>query len=457
MNEFDPQNEDGDTYNSYDDDPQFDNFDTPDAESAVESGAELPTLLDDFHYAAEPRPERKSRARERIEKRRRGGQGNETPAVTPLASTPPRATNRNRTTQARMPQVVAEGRREFKLSDLPLPMIKLGIYLIGAMVLVAGVIIGLGIFKEDPIDTEPNALWVGTEWTYETHTDEEVQAFAKKLKDHHIGTLYAWVSWYTGDKKWAGSADGAKDFSEREASVKQFVSQIKVAYPDVTLYGWLGFPVTGSGIEYRLNDADIQAEIAKFSLKTVTELGFEGVFLNVEPVWNNNADDFIQLINRVRLDVGDEALIAVVIPPDWTPLGVNIPQPATIVPGTEWDKQFKQRVALLTDEMAIMAYGSGLNSAFDYIPWVAYQVEVYAKAVSEIDGGADLMIGIPTYDTELPAHRTDVENVSSALSGVRQGLAQAGDAAKVVRGIAIYTEWTTDDNEWLQFKQGWTP
>jgi len=41
-----------------------------------------------------------------------------------------------------------------------------------------------------------------------------------------------------------------------------------------------------------------------------------------------------------------------------------------------------------------------------------------------------------------------VENIDSAVNGVKLGLQQAGDAAKYVTGLAIYADWTTDYTEW---------
>jgi hypothetical protein len=86
---------------------------------------------------------------------------------------------------------------------------------------------------------------------------------------------------------------------------------------------------------------------------------------------------------------------------------------------------------------------------------MAYQVSVYAAAVHELDIDTRIVIGIPTYDNELPGHDVNVENVVSAIGGVRRGLTQAGDAARVVSGLAIYAEWTTSKSEWSQFRQGW--
>jgi hypothetical protein len=101
--------------------------------------------------------------------------------------------------------------------------------------------------------------------------------------------------------------------------------------------------------------------------------------------------------------------------------------------------------------MAVMAYNSGLSSPEDYSQWMAYQVRAYAEAISEIGEGTELIIGIPTYEAEPPGHDPLVENVESALRGISEALAESGEAATYVQGVAIFAEWTTDDTEWQQF------
>jgi hypothetical protein len=112
-------------------------------------------------------------------------------------------------------------------------------------------------------------------------------------------------------------------------------------------------------------------------------------------------------------------------------------------------------VALLVDEMLLMAYQSGLTRADDYSVWVAYQVQSYARALDDLGTGVGLWIGVPTYEAELPAHDPDVENIKTAIDGIRSGMIQAGEAASVVRGLTIYAEWTTDNAEWSMFQTNW--
>ena len=109
------------------------------------------------------------------------------------------------------------------------------------------------------------------------------------------------------------------------------------------------------------------------------------------------------------------------VPPDWSPLEAEVPVPPLMLPGTEWSRAYKQNVALLSDQMAVMSYHSWLTSANDYEQWMAYQVSTFAEAVSALGEGTTVMIGVPTYDAELPAHDPDVENVVTALNGCGPG------------------------------------
>ncbi len=195
----------------------------------------------------------------------------------------------------------------------------------------------------------------------------------------------------------------------------------------------------------------LQNNIADFSASIVGELGYDGIFLNVEPVWSGD-ENYLALLRKVRASIGPKTPIAVAIPPDWSPEDAGVPVPPLIVPGTIWETSYKQSVALLSNQMAVMAYNSGLSTTDDYSKWVAYQVQAYADAVSEIGAETSLIFGIPSYDAAPPGHDPAVENVESALQGITAGLSMAGDAARYVQGVAIYASWTTDDTEWSQFR-----
>lgn len=344
----------------------------------------------------------------------------------------------------------------FKIPEIRLPENRMLLYIAGAAIIVLGVLYVLGQItgSAQVVTTPPNALWLGTELTYALDEDATVPELVQQLRDHRIGTVYAWVSWLKEDMQWGGWQDGTNEFAEMEPRVRAFVEEFKELYPESILYGWVSLPVN----IHDMNDADVRTAVSEFSRRAVQEMGFDGVFLNIEPVWNNDTS-FLGLLGEVRSVVGPDTLISVAIPPDWSPIGAGIPVPPLIVPGTVWDERYKQSVALLVDELAVMAYNSGLTDAADYTEWVAYQVLAYANAVAALDtgagAGAHVMIGVPTYEAELPGHDPAVENIASAAQGIRLGLEQAGSNASYVRGAAIYAAWETDQAEWNQFRQGW--
>lgn len=390
---------------------------------------------------AQPPPDdstpRRGRARERQQRRRERRQH-----VMPASG---RSTKKPR-------QISVPG--GFKMPNVNLSQGRNLLYIVGGLLFVIGVIVVLGLFKDNTAPTDPNALWIGTEWTYDNPSNEDVLAFSRRLREHRIGTVYAWVSWLKPDGRWSGRSDDTNEFADVQASVQAFVEQFKLVYPEARLYGWVSVPTDTLGIPARLGEPDVQQAIASFSRRVIDELGFDGVFLNIETVWDGD-EDFLAVLRRVRSTLGTQIPISVAVPPDWSPLGVDIPVSSSILPGTAWAKEYKQGVALLVDEIAVMAYNSGLTSVADYAEWMAYQVRAFSQAIDELGTDTDLVIGIPTYDAELPAHDPAVENIPSALNGIQLGLNAAGDAARLVRGLAIYASWETDDDEWAQFQRGW--
>lgn len=295
---------------------------------------------------------------------------------------------------------------------------------------------------------------MGTEWTYEARSSDALVSLAARLRQNRIGTIYAWVSWLKTDGLWAGKRSGTNEFSEVKAQVIDFVKQLKLIYPEVKLYAWVSVPTNTLGIPARLGESTVQQAITDFSRAAIDELGFDGIALNVELIWDGD-QDFLEILRRLRGGLPANVPVSVAVPPDWSPLDVDIPKPPLIAPGTVWSKAYKQNVALLADQIAVMAYNSGLGSPEDYAEWVAYQVKVYADALRELGTGTQLLIGIPTYEAELPAHDPAVENVVSAVQGVRLALEQDRSLAAIVQGLAIYAEWETDSSEWNDFTNFW--
>lgn len=372
--------------------------------------------------------DRKNRARERHERRKARQQGLSLPDMSRVA-----------------PRHLAPAGR-FKLPQVRLPQARLILYGAAGLAIILGVIFVLGRLSNDTPQSSPDAIWIGTEWTYNQPSAESLETLVNRLKANRIGTIYAWVSLLQPNGTWTETI--------KMNAVRSFVQQLREAYPEATIYGWLSVAAQGEDGNNRLGDATLQQQVVDFSRRVPQEFDFDGVFLNVVPVLSGD-ENYLVLLRKVRATLGEDALISVAVPPDWTPPDDSVPQPPQIAPNTIWDSDYKKRVAILANQMVITAYNSGLGSATDYEAWVAYQVKTFADVIAEMDTETQLLVGIPSYDTASAEHQLDVENIRAAAAGVRQGLQQAGEAAQFVQGVAIYAEWETDEADWAQFRDNW--
>lgn len=381
---------------------------------------------------------RASKARERVRRRR------ERRGSTPTPSTPTRRVSR---------QLTPAG--GFKLPDFRVPYVRQLALVALAVVFMIALIILVGLFKNDPAQAEPNAVWLSAEWTQTVHDDSDIQSLVEQLRDKKIGTVYAWVGWLRPDGLWGITPDQEGDFNEVETQVQAFSEQFNRLYPEAQLYGWLNIPVlpTADGSS-PLASEELLGSVSAFSLRVSNRLNFDGVFLDVEPVFNND-NAYLTLLQRVRGTIGQDILLGASVPPDWTPLDVDVPTPSVIAPGTVWDMEYKQRVALLVDDLVVQAFNSYLTQPSDYVQWVAYQVQAYADAVDALQTTTNIVIGVPMFEENLPAHDVTVETLASAINGVQLGLRQAGDAAPIVTGVAIFREDNMTDDDWHTFDSQW--
>ncbi len=373
---------------------------------------------------------RKNRARDRHQKRKERAQGMAHPTGAPTRQIRP-------TGSLQMPTI-----------QMPSGSLRLILFGLAGAAFIALVIFVLGSLANNTGSTEgqTNAIWIGTQWTYDNPTDEAITVLAQRLQDNEITTVYAFVSLLQPNGSWTDT--------NRMDAVKGFSDRFKQAFPTVKLYGWLSIGSQGADGNNRLGDTAIQQNIADFSQRMMADFDFDGVFLNVVPV-SNGDESYLSLLRKVRATIGENAILAVAVPPDWTPSDAGIVVPKQIEPGTIWEESYKQRVALLANQIFVAAYNAGFETAADYSAWVGYQVKSYAQAIAALDTTTELIIGVPTYDTALPDHDSTVENAETAINGIKSGLAEAGDAAQFVRGIGVYAEWETAEDEWSQIKRLW--
>lgn len=344
-------------------------------------------------------------------------------------------------------------RRALRLSALLAPRNRLRVATAAAVLILAGgAFASLFVHRPTALPLD-NAVWLDQSWTYGDMDRWRVQAFTDRLVENQIGTAYAYVSSLGIDNRWSGGRQGEVSFMESRAAVADFVASFKSKHEDLRVLGWIEIWThldTADG--YRLDDVNIHGNIADFSRLLVTQLGFDGVLLDVKPLFSDNSD-LIRLIQQVRKALGAEVPIAVAVTADLTPSDRRLQHLESIAPGTMWSTNFKKRVMVSADELVLLLYQSYRQETLDYVNWVAYHVETYIK---ELESSTNIVISIPNYSGASSAHNPAIETMARALDGVIEGLRRLDEEErKLLTGIAIFSDEQLSQTEWDTFRDLW--
>ncbi|MCA9914385.1 MAG: hypothetical protein KC496_13615, partial [Anaerolineae bacterium] len=243
-------------------------------------------------------------------------------------------------------------------------------------------------------------------------------------------------------------------FFDAEPRVQTFLTQLRGAYPDAQIYAWIELSAEASD-GYRLDREQVRVTAASFSGRMISRLGFDGVLLDVKPLFAEN-DDFPALLRAIRAEIGLDTPLLVTVPPDLTPSGTSLLLPEIIAPGTEWSTEYKERIGLQADTLIITAYNSYQSDPVGYMEWVAYQVGVYTDAVRQVGSGTQVVVSVPNYAEFLPAHDASVETIAGALDGVVMGVrALSEEDAPLFAGVALFSDTALRDEDWRIYREKW--
>jgi hypothetical protein len=282
-----------------------------------------------------------------------------------------------------------------------------------------------------------NRTWLEFAWTASPVNQNAIRQLGQRLKENAITRVYLEAA--------AWRTDGSLLEGEHAA---EFAKALRGAYPELKILLW----VRMSGDE--ITQAERRVAAVDLAGKAVREWDFDGVQLNGRAVLDGS-ESYIQLVRDLRTTIGPDALLSLAVPPDRVPSDPEVPSDPTVEPGLTWGVNYKQRVGLLgVDEIVVMAHASGLLDAAQYEVWVAYQVEAYAGVMAELERPPDILIALPTYDAA-PEHDPTVEEVRSAVRGVKDGIEHAGKNGKLVKGVGLYEYKTTDSLEWAMYGEYW--
>ena len=344
-------------------------------------------------------------------------------------------------------------RRALRLSALLAPRNRLRLGAAAGAVILAGALIGSFALRQPAALPLNNAIWLDRNWTFGDIESDRLRELTGQLLDNQIGTAYAYVSSLGMDNRWSGGAQGKGNFMDSRPLVADFARQFKGQNEKLRVYGWIEIWTHLDNVDgYRLDDTSLHSNVADFSRLLVEQLGFDGVLLDVKPLFGDS-DDLIRLVQRVRAVVGPDAPIAVAATADLTPPDARLLNLESIAPGTMWSTSFKKRVMESADEVVLLLYQSYRQEALDYVNWVAYHVETYLNAV---ESTTKILVSVPNYGGASSAHNPAVETLDRALDGVGEGLRRLDEEKhSLLTGIAVFSDEQLGQAEWKAFRELW--
>jgi len=317
--------------------------------------------------------------------------------------------------------------------------------------LVAGVLVALALTllavlapapepdaRPHPFNQDRNAVWLEARWLRRAQDEAEVESLIASLDRHGVRYLFPHLIPF--------SSAGRLPVDEREP-MRAFLAVAHRVAPEMKILPWVG----GLRVGYRrqrpgtIDLADLaQRQRLAAECRGLTDEGFDGVHLDIEPVDDGNSD-FLALLRALRTAVGANHLLSLAaIRPG--PIGLPF------APNFVWTPAYYARVAGLADQLVVMAYDTGLPSAGLYRRYVAWAAAASTRAVAGTR--ARLLFGVPTYEDWGLMHRAGVETPENALPSIVAGLRGVG-AGGTVEGVALYAEWTTDAREWAVYETLW--
>jgi hypothetical protein len=166
-----------------------------------------------------------------------------------------------------------------------------------------------------------------------------------------------------------------------------------------------------------------------------------GVHVNIEPC-ESGSPSFLATLAELRAALPPGKLLSV----------AAYPPPTRLHPYTEvhWDEAYYRALAERVDQVVPMMYDSGIGASKPYV-WLMGR---WTGQVLAWSAPRETLLGLPAYDDrDTGYHTPDVENVANGLAGVHAGLARFDALPAHYQGVALYSEWETDDAEWALWRE----
>lgn len=269
------------------------------------------------------------------------------------------------------------------------------------------------------LDGGRNAIWLGHKWFSGSVEAAQIDALLAKLSAHGVRDVYIHV----------GPLD-ARGFIPAPPPTSWANVRNRLKASGLRLFAWVGGVTRWSYGEAPDTIDASRPEVRAGIVKTARDLldvgHFDGIHYDLEITPSGDAG-LLALLDDTRAACGD-ALLSVATP--------NLRPPWLLVPHL-WALADFREVARRCDQIAVMAYDTGLPSGLAYSRYVAWETRTLREALP----ATDLRMGVPTFREPTRSHRPSAETPATTLRGIAHSGAR-------ITGIAIYAEWTTTDDDW---------
>ncbi len=287
-----------------------------------------------------------------------------------------------------------------------------------------------------------DAVWLGHAWVDGRQSAAATAALVTRLRRTGIRDLYV----HTGPLADDGTLDPAL---YRGAAA--FLRTVHSALPRVRVQAWLGDVVAHGGPPgLRLGDPGTRRRV-RDSAARVLAAGFDGVHLDLEPVTSGDGG-YLALLESVHAMTAAAGRPLSAATPQIDPLpALHSVAGALFDHPKWWSQEYFGQVARRVDQVAVMAYDTGLPLRSLFGGYVAQQT---ALALRVTPRGTDLVIGLPAYHTDNLGHHASAETVAQAVRGARLALGRQ-DPGRRRFGLGLYVDFAATEQDWAAYRAGW--
>lgn len=286
-------------------------------------------------------------------------------------------------------------------------------------------------------DKKENGLWLGHKW-YTGHgvrdgkpvTQDETSELLETLRRYGIRYGFVHVGPIGEDGTLPDPSGPTLEALRQEAR-------------ETRLLAWVGARVD----RIDLTNATFKTNLLQ-TLSMLQSEGFDGVHFDFEPM-HDFEDGYLEILDAVRAQMGEDFIISQATPRAG-PFGIVLGP----LKQSFWSEEFYRETMERSDQTVVMAYDTNLGFPTAYVTFVRHQTNLMIDWACSTPGH-EALIGVPTHE-DVPLYSDpEIENLATALPGVRSALESRQHESECVSGVAIYANWVTDESEWRDYETHW--